>query len=69
MADRPKSDGDLKAKPGRRSGSPAPRWVKLFGLVALVLFALFVILHLTGHGFGHHMHMSILGQEVRSSWS
>ncbi len=31
-----------------------PRWVKVFGLVALVLLALFVLSHLTGNGLGGH---------------
>ena len=32
-----------------------PRWVKVFGLVALVLVLLFVILMLTGHSPGRHL--------------
>jgi hypothetical protein len=28
--------------------------VKVFGIVALVLVLLFVIVHLTGHGLGNH---------------
>jgi hypothetical protein len=35
---------------------PPPAWVKRFGLVAAVLVILFALLHLTGRGFGHHMH-------------
>lgn len=35
---------------------PTPRWVKVFGVVALVLMALFVILHLAGGGSGGHAH-------------
>lgn len=31
-----------------------PRWVKVFGVIALVLVLLLVILHLTGNGFGRH---------------
>ena len=31
-----------------------PRWVKVFGIIALVLALLFVILHLTGRGLGGH---------------
>jgi hypothetical protein len=45
MADQPPSDAG------------APRWVKIFGLVALALVALFVALHLTGlapRGHGGH---------------
>jgi hypothetical protein len=28
--------------------------VKRFGLVTVVLFVVFALLHLTGRGFGHH---------------
>jgi hypothetical protein len=31
-----------------------PRWVKMFGVIALVLVLLFVILHLSGRGLGGH---------------
>lgn len=31
-----------------------PLWVKIFGIIALVLVLLFVILHLTGRGLGGH---------------
>ncbi len=33
----------------------APRWVRVFGLVATVLVVLFVIAHLAGGGFRHHL--------------
>ena len=32
-----------------------PRWVKVFGIVTIVVVLLFVIAHLTGGGFGAHM--------------
>lgn len=32
-----------------------PRWVKAFGVVAVVLILAFVVLHLAGGGFGHHI--------------
>jgi hypothetical protein len=35
---------------------PTPRWVKVFGIVALALVVVFVILHLTGNTLGGHMH-------------
>jgi len=35
-----------------------PRWVKLFGIIAVLLVVLIVVLHLTGHGFGRHLHMA-----------
>ena len=31
-----------------------PRWVKVFGIIFIVLVLLFVILHLMGLGFGGH---------------
>ncbi|HEX9918969.1 MAG TPA: hypothetical protein VGA87_07375 [Pyrinomonadaceae bacterium] len=52
MADEPPyadSDADSEDDTG------TPRWVKLFGLVALVLVLLFVILMLTGHSPGRHL--------------
>lgn len=51
MADQstyPDTGGDTGARPG------TPRWVKVLGLIALVLLLLFVILHLTGGGVVDH---------------
>lgn len=31
-----------------------PRWVKIFSVVGIVLVVLFIVLHLSGHGFGGH---------------
>jgi hypothetical protein len=48
------------ANPLRYPDTGTPRWVKVFGIIALVLVVLVVILHLTGLGFtgsgfvGHH---------------
>ena len=43
------------ANPPRYPDTGAPRWVKVFGIIAVVLVVLVVILHLTGRGFvGHH---------------
>ena len=36
------------------ASEPTPRWVVVFGVVAGALFLCFVVLHLTGHGLGHH---------------
>ena len=55
MADRSRSNGEPKAASGRASAGTMPRWVKVFAIVGAVLVVLFVVLHLTGHGFGHHM--------------
>jgi hypothetical protein len=60
MADPPRypdSTGDTGDDTGRRPDyeSPStPRWVKVFGLIALVLILVFVIVHLAGGGLGHH---------------
>jgi len=50
-----------RVKPDRKLPPRTPRWVKVLGIIALVLFLLFVILRLTGmidHGSGGPMHMS-----------
>ena len=48
------SNGDTGVGPDRGSTTSTPRWVKMFGIIALVLVLLFVILHLTGRGLGRH---------------
>jgi hypothetical protein len=40
-------------EPDRESNSSAPRWVKVFAIVALVLVLLVVIIMLTGVGGEH----------------
>jgi hypothetical protein len=40
----------------RASQLPTPRWVRVFGAIILVLLLLFVVLHMSGHGFGGHSH-------------
>jgi hypothetical protein len=50
---------DTRVRPDRGSPPSIPGWVKVFVIIALVLVLLFVILHLTGHGFDPHMHMSM----------
>ncbi len=55
MADRPR-DRDSNADVGDYPGTA--RWVKVFGLIAIVLVRLFVILMLAsggGHGPGRHL--------------
>jgi hypothetical protein len=58
MADQdsgPDSEGDSGAKsyPAPRAGTP--RWVKVFGIVAVILVLGFLIFHLMGGGLGNHM--------------
>ena len=43
---------DCSVGPDRGSPPGTPRWVKVFGIIVLLLVLLLVILHLTGHGFG-----------------
>jgi hypothetical protein len=64
MADLPDSNGDTGDDPGVKPGHGAiagtPRWVKVFGIIALLVVLLFVILLLTGGPGGHgpRRHMS-----------
>jgi hypothetical protein len=39
---------DLPRYPG------TPRWVKVFGIIVVILVALFVVLHVSGHGLADH---------------
>jgi hypothetical protein len=32
-----------------------PRWVKVFGVIAIIIAVAFLILHLAGGGLGRHM--------------
>jgi hypothetical protein len=52
----PDPNGDTGVGPHRGSTSGTPRWVKVFGIVALVVILLIVIMLLTGgnHGPGRH---------------
>lgn len=54
----PEPDGDnTGVARAHDATSGAPRWVKVFGLIALVVVLLFVVLLLTGgggHGPGRH---------------
>jgi len=34
-------------------GNSTPRWVKVFGIIAITLILLFVVLHLTGNSPSH----------------
>lgn len=45
---------DTLARSDRGLPPSTPRWVKVFGIIALILVLLFVVLHLTGRGFGGH---------------
>jgi hypothetical protein len=51
-------DRDTSVGPGPEPPAGMPRWVKVFGIIAIVVVLLFVILLLTGgpgsHGPGRH---------------
>jgi len=56
MADLP-PDPDTGAGPGRVATTSTPRWVKVLGIIALVLILLVVVMLLIGggsHGPGRH---------------
>lgn len=44
---------DIPSTAGNRPPA-TPRWVWMFGMIVIVLVVLFVVLHLTGRGFGGH---------------
>jgi hypothetical protein len=50
------SDSPAARDPDSDHGSTAaaPRWVRVSGIVAIVLAVLFVVVHLAGGGFDHH---------------
>jgi hypothetical protein len=47
------SDQDHASSPVKRP--PTPGWVKAVLVALASLLSAFVLLHLTGHGFGDHM--------------
>jgi hypothetical protein len=54
MSKLPESNEDTSVESGHGSTPSTPRWVKVFGIIALILVMLFIILHLTGNNFGGH---------------
>jgi hypothetical protein len=48
---------DWETSPMHSPGSATsmPRWVKAFGIAAIVVGLLIIILHLAGYGLGGHM--------------
>jgi hypothetical protein len=48
------SNDDTGREPDRELTTATPRWVKVFGVIAIIVVLLFVILHLTGGNIGGH---------------
>ena len=62
----PDSREDTDDEPGRGLATSTPRWVKVFGIVILVLVLLFVIVMFTsvrGHGPGRHTQSGDVGDD------
>jgi hypothetical protein len=47
---------ERKTGPARRPADAMPRWVKIFGAVALVVITIIAGLHLAGGGMEHPAH-------------
>ncbi len=64
----------LSANPGshvrtdRTLATGTPRWVKGFVILFIILVLMFVIMHLSGNGFGNHMIMSTTQHRVQQLW-
>ena len=57
MADQPGADGERADRvPATDLTTGTPRWVKVFAIVGVVVVLLIVVMLLTGHGPGRHMH-------------
>jgi len=52
--DRKATEEDTQTADLSDGDTGTPRWVKVFGIIGIGLVLLFVILHLTGGGFGRH---------------
>ncbi len=55
MTDTNRDTDDTRVRLDRGSPPSTPRWVKVFGIIALGLILLVIILHLTGNSFGGPM--------------
>lgn len=50
-------------QPRRESAHGTPTWVKIFGIVVIVLVLLFVVLQIVGGGHGPRRHLSSAVQQ------
>jgi hypothetical protein len=72
MADPPPSrdaDDGTDNEPDRESTPGTPRWVKVFGIVCLILILLFVVMVFAGggHGPGRHTASGKAGGDTQTS--
>ena len=49
-----RSSANGRPDDGAAEPEKAPRWVKVFGIVAAILVAAFLAVHIAGGGLGHH---------------
>lgn len=61
----PASDDDTEMETGRESPTSTPRWVKVLGLIAIILVLLFITLHLTFGGLKDHRPQSNASERGR----
>lgn len=65
------ADDDTGVEPDHGLTSGAPCWVKVFGIIAVTLILLFVVIQFTGigggHGPGRHTPSGDVGGQVSSS--
>ena len=58
---------DGRSNPGTRAGG-TPRWVKVFGIIAVAVVVLIVVLLLVGgHGPGRHMGAGVSGAGIATA--
>jgi hypothetical protein len=55
------------AAPAAETTTGAPRWVKVLGIVGALLVLLIIVMLLTGHGPGRHMHGGLGGPVAPAS--
>lgn len=68
MADQPQNPGSSSEKDHQETNRvlppKTPRWVKVFGIIFLVLVLIFIIMHISGRGFmNHSMHNGMSGMD------
>ncbi len=65
LPDPPPPDG--VAAPAAEAITGTPRWVKVLGIIGALLVLLIIVMLLTGHGPGRHMHGGLGGPVAPAS--